>query len=81
MTLLIFFALGVTAGFFVKREFKIEKILNVTLVVLVFAMGVRAGQVEVRSWKLLIVPIALMLAATSTSVLMGLVVVKFFGRR
>lgn len=80
MELLIAFALGVGAGCFVKKQMKIEGILNVTLVVLVFAMGTQAARVELESWTLIVVPIFLMMGAVSMSVLLASWIVKLARR-
>ncbi len=76
MELLLFFALGIGAGLIVKKSVRIEPILDITLIILVFAMGVQAGQVKIENHQVLVFPIVLMIFAIGFSVALAWVALK-----
>ncbi len=79
MILLLFFAIGVLIGLIVKTELRIEKPLNLTLIVLVFAMGAQAGSIKVNGMRSLILSLLLMVGAVAFSMIFAYLFIKAIG--
>ncbi len=79
MILLLFFAIGVLIGLIVKTELRIEKPLNLTLIVLVFAMGAQAGSIKVNGMRSLVLSLLLMVGAVAFSMIFAYLFIKAIG--
>ncbi len=79
MILLLFFAIGVLIGLIVKTELRIEKPLNLTLIVLVFAMGAQAGSIKVNGMRSLVLSLLLMVGAVVFSMIFAYLFIKAIG--
>ncbi len=79
MILLLFFAIGVLIGLIVKKELKIERPLNLTLIVLVFAMGAQAGSIKVDGMRSLVISLLLMTGAVMFSMIFAYLFIKAVG--
>ncbi len=79
MILLLFFAIGVLIGLIVKTELRIEKPLNLTLIVLVFAMGAQAGSIKVNGMRSLVISLLLMVGAVAFSMIFAYLFIKAIG--
>ncbi len=79
MILLLFFAIGVLIGLIVKTELRIEKPLNLTLIVLVFAMGAQAGSIRVNGMRSLVLSLLLMVGAVVFSMIFAYLFIKAIG--
>ncbi len=79
MILLLFFVIGVLIGLIVKTELRIEKPLNLTLIVLVFAMGAQAGSIKVNGMRSLVVSLLLMVGAVAFSMIFAYLFIKAIG--
>ena len=79
MILLLFFVIGVLIGLIVKTELRIEKPLNLTLIVLVFAMGAQAGSIKVNGMRSLVLSLLLMVGAVAFSMIFAYLFIKAIG--